>query len=341
MKALILSGGTGTRLRPLTYSKAKQLLPLVNKPVLIYLIEKIARAGIHDIGIIVGDTQEQVKKTVGSGEAWGTAITYIHQHKSLGLAHAVRTAADFLGRDDFVMILGDNIFNMELDSFIQNFYQQKANTSVLLHTVSNPSQFGVAVVKDGFVTALYEKPEKYISNLIITGVYAFDHSIFAAIDRIKPSRRGELEITDAIQNQLKNGARVTCDLVRGWWKDTGKLNDILEANRLMFDAALAEKVQMGNNVTIRNSIIQGPVHLDDDAVITDSFIGPYTTVGRRTRITECEIENCIILEDTQLANVSKKISGSLIGNQVSIQGSPENSSLVSTFFLGDHCQIDL
>lgn len=354
MKALILSGGTGTRLRPLTYSNAKQLLPLANKPILFYIIEKIIKAGISDIGIIVGDTQEEVKSVVGNGARWGVRLTYIYQAKSLGLAHAVKTAAEFLGDSDFVMVLGDNVFKMDLDLLIDNFYSRGANTSILLHRVENPSQFGVAVVKAGHITELIEKPKDFISDLIITGVYVFDKSIFAAIERTIPSPRGELEITDAIQNQLKMGGRVTYELLTGWWKDTGKLEDILEANRLVLDgleseyiiaansnSAISGKVEVGKNVIIKDSIIQGPVHIDEDTLIANCCIGPYTSIGKRATIKECEIDNCIILNDTKLTSINNRISQSLIGRNVSITGGMKKRPFSSSFLVGDNSVISL
>lgn len=353
MKALILSGGTGTRLRPLTYSNAKQLLPLANKPILFYIIEKIKSSGIKDIGIIVGDTHEQVKKTVGDGKRWDVDITYIYQPQSLGLAHAVSTASDFLEDSDFIMILGDNIFKMDLDILIENFISNKANTSILLHKVNNPSQYGVAVINNGYVIKLAEKPKEFLSDLIITGVYIFDHSIFSAIEKTTPSLRGELEITDAIQNQLEMGGKVTYELVKGWWKDTGKVADILEANRLVldeiseyqgtsnYDSLITGKVIIGNNVSVKDSIIQGPVHIDDDSIIKNSFIGPYTSLGKGTIVDECEIDNCIVLENTHLEKVNKRISGSLIGKNVSIKGNLKKLPLSNSFFVGDDSEIKL
>jgi glucose-1-phosphate thymidylyltransferase len=235
MKALILSGGTGTRLRPVTYTHAKQLMPLANKPTLFYIIEKIAKCGITDVGIIVGDTREEVIRAAGSGERWNIGISYIFQQNPLGLAHAVKTAEEFLGGEDFLMALGDNAFNMELDPFIKSHYIHHANTSLLLYRAENPSQYGVAVVDGDHVVRLAEKPKETISDLIITGVYFFDRSIFKAIDATSPSARGELEITDAIQKQIETGGRVCCELLTGWWKDTGKDRDLLEANRLVLD----------------------------------------------------------------------------------------------------------
>jgi glucose-1-phosphate thymidylyltransferase len=353
VKSLILSGGSGTRLRPLTYTNAKQLLPLANKPILFHIIEKIVKAGINDIGIIVGDTREEVIKTVGNGERWGIKISYLHQPEPLGLAHAVKTAAEFLMEDDFLMVLGDNVFNMELNPLINKFYSNNANSALLLHKVENPSQYGVAAVEDTRITKLVEKPKEFVSDLIITGVYIFDKSIFTAIDNIKPSPRGELEITDAIQKQLETGGRVTYELIQGWWKDTGKLEDILEANRLILDEMDGEfktlsqsnsifmgKIQLGNNVIIENSNITGPVAIADDTIIKNSYIGPYTSVGKAVTVNDCEIDNCIILENTEIDGIHNRISGSLIGKNVQIK-ELRKRPLSHTFLVGDNSKIYL
>lgn len=353
MKALILSGGLGSRLRPLTYTTAKQLLPLANKPILFYIIEKIVKLGIYDIGIIVGETHEDVKSVVGSGSRWNASITYIHQSSPLGLAHAVRIASEFLGEDDFIMVLGDNIFSMDLDILIKSFYKSNANTSILLYKVEDPSQYGVAVVENNHIIRLVEKPKEFISNLIITGIYIFDKSIFAAIDNTKPSERGELEITDAIVEQMKMGGIVTYEIIDGWWKDTGKLHDMLEANRLILDGMEYEnqtihsensvctgKIWTGTNVVIKNSRIIGPVIIADNSIITNSYIGPYTSIDKAVKINACEVDNCILLENAYLDNISKKISGSLIGRNVQIKAASERP-FSNTFLVGDNSEIYL
>ncbi len=353
MKALILSGGTGSRLRPLTYTNAKQLLPLANKPILFHIIEKVVKSGIHDIGIIVGDTHEEVRSTVGNGDRWNASIRYIHQPLPLGLAHAVKIASEFIGEDDFLMVLGDNVFSMELDNLINNFYINNSNSSILLHRVENPSQYGVAVVENNRIIRLVEKPVEFISDLIITGVYIFDKSIFPAIEDTKPSQRGELEITDAIQKQVETGERVTCEIIQGWWKDTGKLQDILEANRMILDGMENEyrsvqkdsfvcmgKLWTGKNVAVKNSIIIGPVTIADDSIILNSYIGPYTSIGKGVRITDCEVDNCIILENTQLDSISKRISGSLIGKNVLIKAA-DKRPFSNSFLVGDNSEIYL
>ncbi|MCR4436854.1 MAG: glucose-1-phosphate thymidylyltransferase [Clostridiales bacterium] len=351
MKALILSGGTGTRLRPLTYTNAKQLIPVANKPILYYIIEKISKVGIEDVGIIVGDTHQEIKIAVGNGNRWGIRTTFIHQPFPLGLAHAVKTASSFIGDSDFIMILGDNLFQMELDEIINNFYLNNSNASLLLHRVDNPSEFGVAVVENGRIVKLVEKPEDFISDLIVTGVYVFDKSIFNAISHINPSPRGELEITDAIQKLLEMGGKVSYTLTSGWWKDTGKICDVLEANRLILDSPdgiagsscvlgtlFNNRIHMGQNVTVENSVIQGPAVIGDDAVITGSCIGPYTSVGKRVEIINSHIENSIVLDNTKVENIGKKISGSLIGKNVTIKNSKSGQDSLS-FLLGDDSKI--
>lgn len=351
MKALILSGGTGTRLRPLTYTIAKQLLPVANKPILHYIIEKVAKAGITEVGIIVGNTQDEIKLSVGNGDQWNVNVTYIYQPLPLGLAHAVKTAADFLQDSDFLMILGDNLFQMELDSLIKSFRETGANASVLLHKIQNPTGFGVAVVENGQVVRLVEKPSEPISDLIITGVYLFDKSIFPAIENTKPSKRGELEITDAMQKLLETGGKMSFEIIRGWWKDTGKLKDILEANQLtlgeiksIFETPLGTsstytgEICVGKNVTIENSILRGPVIVGDNSCIINSYLGPYTAISSGVKISNCEVENAIILEGTQIENIDKKIDSSLIGRNAIIKGKkykPNSNSLL----VGDDSEV--
>jgi len=353
VKALILSGGTGTRLRPLTYTNAKQLLPLANKPIIFHIIEKIAKTGINKIGIIVGDSHEEVKRTVGNGERWNVDICYIHQPLPLGLAHAVKTASDFIKDEDFLMILGDNVFNMPLDTLIDNFHINKANSTLLLHKVENPSQYGVAVVDKDHIIKLAEKPKEFISDLIITGVYIFDKSIFPAIDNTKPSLRGELEITDAIEELLHTGGNITYEILHGWWKDTGRLKDMLEANSFILDEMESDnqsvqddntvyigKLRISKGANIKNSTISGPATIDDNSIIIDSYIGPYTSIGKGVRITNCEVDNCIILENTQLDGIKKRISSSLIGRNVSIKAA-EKRPFSNSFLVGDNSELYL
>lgn len=351
MKALILSGGTGTRLRPLTYTNAKQLIPIANKPALFFIIEKIAEAGIKDIGIIVGNTRNEIMSVVGDGSRWNVCITYIYQLNPLGLAHAVKIAHSYIGDEDFLMILGDNLFSMKLDVLIENFHINSSNASILLHRVENSSQYGVAVIEDGDIVQLVEKPKDNKSNFIITGVYIFDKNIFPAIDSISPSKRGELEITDAIQKLIDTNQKVTYELVKGWWKDTGKLYDVLEANKFTLidmtntpDTGLdnsctcKDKVFISSNAIIKNSIIYGPVIIGDNSVITDSTLGPFTSVGNNVKIRKCKIENSIILGGTELSNIQMKINNSLIGKNARVNGACTGTPSIC-FLIGDNSEV--
>ncbi|MDF2524749.1 MAG: glucose-phosphate thymidylyltransferase, partial [Clostridiales bacterium] len=287
--------------------------------------------GILDIGIVVGDTAGEIKASVGDGSKWSLHITYIYQTKPLGLAHAVNISKDFIQEDDFLMILGDNMFEMELDEIIKTFEAAGSNSTLLLHYVENPSEFGVAYISDNQIIKLVEKPEFPESNLAITGVYVFDKKIFEAISVTAPSPRGELEITDAIQNILYQGGSVTYKLTDGWWKDTGKLQNILEANQLLLkskpglrlsepckNCSLKGKVIIGHDVIIENSIINGPVIIGDHSVILNSSIGPNTSIGHDVTIIGTELENSIVLANSRFENVCKKIESSLIGKNAII-----------------------
>ena len=236
MKALVLSGGKGTRLRPITHTNAKQLVPIANKPILFYAIESIKEAGIKDIGVVVGDTKEEIKAALGNGSKWGVKITYIEQEAPLGLAHAVKISKGFINGDDFVMFLGDNLIKDGIVSLVDRFRKIRPASQILLARVAHPEQFGVAELKEGKVLKLVEKPENPRSDLALVGVYMFDKSIFEAVENIKPSNRGELEITDAIQYLIDHKFTVHPHIIDGWWKDTGKLEDILEANRIILDS---------------------------------------------------------------------------------------------------------
>lgn len=353
MKGLILSGGKGTRLRPLTYTQAKQLVPVANKPVLFYGIEALRDAGIREIGIIVGDTRSEIEAAVGDGSRWGIRIEIIPQDAPRGLAHAVKVAQDFLGEDEFVMYLGDNILKSGISSLVEEFQRNKPNALILLTEVPNPEIFGVAELKDGKVVKLVEKPKEPRSNLALVGVYMFDRNIFKAVDSIHPSWRNELEITDAIQFLVENGYSVHPHLVTGWWKDTGKIEDILEANRLILDTLegdikgeVDEKSRISGQVVINaatrieNSIIRGPVIIGPDARISDSYIGPFTSIQKGCRIYRTEIEHSIVLEDSDIRDVGSRIDESLIGRGVRIYRSP-NKPTAFRFMLGDKSEIGI
>jgi glucose-1-phosphate thymidylyltransferase len=350
MKALILSGGTGSRLKPLTFNRPKQMIPVANKPILFYIIEKVIDAGITDIGIIMGDNRTEIINSIESRGGWDADITYIYQKEPLGLAHAVKTAADFLNDDDFIMLLGDNLFNMNLNSIIDTFYLNSSNACIMLNRVDDPTQFGVAVVDKNIVIGVVEKPKKFISDLIITGIYVFDKSIFDAIDCIKPSGRGELEITDAIQKLIDLGLRVTYKTIDGWWKDTGTPQDLLEANRLILDgienklrteangkSIFLEKFHIGKNVIIEDSVITGPVAIGDNSFVVNSCIGPYASIGENAKIVNCAVRNSILLDGVRIEDVAK-IHDSLIGRNVIIKGTPDKSSS-GKLILGDNCEV--
>jgi glucose-1-phosphate thymidylyltransferase len=328
MKGLILSGGKGTRLRPLTYSIPKQLVPVANKPILHFVVEDLARAGIREIGVIYSpETGDEVKRSLGGGERWGVSLTYIYQAEPLGLAHAVKTARDFLGDSPFVMYLGDNLINSGIREFVNEFATSGADAIILLKEVADPSHFGVAVVDgDGRVQQLVEKPKDPPSNLALVGIYLFSPLVHEAIDRIRPSWRGELEITDAIQELVNSGHRVDAHVLRGWWLDTGKKDDMLEANRVVLDDLIAREIRgsvdnvsqvtgrviVGEGAEIVNSQVRGPAVIGARTVVSNSFIGPYTSIGDECLVENSCIEFSVIMDGCQIRDVAK-LDESLIG----------------------------
>jgi glucose-1-phosphate thymidylyltransferase len=326
MKGLILSGGKGTRLRPITFTQAKQLIPVANKPVLFYGIEALVEAGIREIGIVVGDTKNEIMECVKDGSKWGAKITYIEQEAPLGLAHAVKISESFLGKEPFVMYLGDNILRDGIKPFVQKFLSKKPNSLILLSKIDHPERFGVAELEGGKVIRLIEKPKKPPSDLALVGVYIFDYHIFEAVNSIKPSWRNELEITDAIQFLIDKGYKVMAEVVNGWWKDTGKLEDILGANRLILEkienkiegeldneSKITGKVIIQKGSIIKRSSIRGPVIIGSGCEIIDSYIGPFTSIHENVKIVRSEIEHSIILEGCTIKDIGSKIDESLIG----------------------------
>jgi glucose-1-phosphate thymidylyltransferase len=353
MKGLILSGGKGTRLRPLTFTQAKQLVPVANKPVLFYGIEALQEAGIKDIGIVVGDTKDEIKEAAGDGSRWGLRITYIEQEAPLGLAHAVKISEGFLGDEPFVMYLGDNILKSGIKSLVEEFREKKPNSLILLTEVPDPRLFGVAELKNGKVVRLVEKPKKPMSNLALVGVYMFDFHVFEAINAIKPSWRNELEITDSIQYLVDHGYEVHPHLVSGWWKDTGKIEDILEANRLILESIVGKiqgkvdkasringQVIIEEGVVVQNSIIRGPAIIGPETEIIDSYIGPFTAIQEKCRIIKTEIEHSIVLEGSEIRDVGGRIDQSLIGRDVKIYKCPPKPS-VYRLIVGDKSEIGI
>jgi len=353
MKGLILSGGKGTRLRPLTYTRAKQLVPVANKPVLFYGVEAIVAAGIHDIGVVVGDTREEIQAALGDGSRFGARITYIEQDAPRGLAHAVLISEPFLRGEPFVMYLGDNLIADGIAGLVQEYRSIGCNSQILLARVPNPEQFGVAELDNGTVVRLSEKPKEPRSNLALVGVYMFDDTIWEAVKAIRPSARQELEITDAIQWLIDHGKSVHPHVVSGWWKDTGKIEDMLEANRIIldtFDPRGLEAVDSGCRVEgkvviepggrLYGSIVRGPAIIGAGAEIREAFVGPYTSIGAGCYIERCEIENSIVLQGSRIERIPGRIADSLIGTNVRIHPGAERPR-VHRFLIGDNSEIGI
>ena len=353
MKGLILSGGRGTRLRPLTYTSAKQLVPIANKPVLFYGIEALADAGIRDIGIVVGDTQSEIRAAVGDGSKWGVRVTYIEQDAPRGLAHAVKISQGFIGTDPFVMYLGDNLLNKGITQFVQEFTRDRPSAQILLAKVPDPQMFGVAELREGRVVRLVEKPKEYIGDLALVGVYLFGPEVFESVGRIRPSFRNELEITDAIQDLIDHGLTVRPQIVDGWWKDTGKLEDMLEANRLILetleqrvdgivdeDSRIEGKVVIERGAVVERSVIRGPAIIGCKAKIVHAYVGPFTSIMNDVEIHDSEIEHSIVLEGSSLRDLANRVTDSLIGKNVRIYRVPRKPSAYR-FMLGDNSEVGI
>jgi glucose-1-phosphate thymidylyltransferase len=353
MKALVLSGGAGTRLRPITHTSAKQLVPVANKPVLFYGLEAIRDAGVTDVGIIVGDTQAEIEAAVGDGSELGIRVTYIRQEAPLGLAHCVLIAQDFLADDDFVMYLGDNFIIGGITELVEEFRSAQYDAQILLTRVANPSQFGVAELgPNGGVTTLVEKPKEPKSDLALVGVYMFRPVIHDAVRSIKPSARGELEITDAIQWLIDEGKDVRPHMVTGYWKDTGRLEDMLECNRKVLeslepsvagtvdtDSVLSGRVVVEEGAVIERSTVRGPAIIGRDTVLRDTYVGPFTSIYFGCTLEDTEIEHSIVLEESTIRGVGR-IEDSLIGKQVEVAPS---SALprAHRLMLGDHSKVSI
>ena len=353
MKALVLSGGAGTRLRPITHTSAKQLVPVANKPVLFYGLEAIRDAGVTEVGIIVGDTAAEIEAAVGDGSELGISVTYIRQDAPLGLAHCVLIAHDFLGDDDFVMYLGDNFIIGGITELVQEFRAGTYDAQILLTKVDNPSQFGVAELgPHGGVTTLVEKPKEPKSDLALVGVYMFRPVIHDAVRAIKPSARGELEITDALQWLIDEGRDVRPHLVTGYWKDTGRLEDMLECNRKVLesveplvlgsvdaDSQLIGRVVVEEGAVIERSTVRGPAIIGRDSVVRDTYVGPFTSIYFGCTLEDTEIEHSIVLEESTIRGVGR-IEDSLIGKQVEV--SPSSAlPRAHRLMLGDHSRVSI
>ena len=367
MKGLILSGGAGTRLRPITHTSAKQLVPVANKPILFYGIEAMARAGIVDIGIIVGDTRDEVMRAVGDGTAFGVSVTYIPQDEPLGLAHCVRIARGFLGDDDFVMYLGDNMLEQGLVEFVDGFERERDRANapqldaehvapaaqILLARVDNPSAFGVADIDaKGEIVQLVEKPANPPSNLALVGVYLFDSSVHEAVAAIEPSPRGELEITDAIQWLIDSGRRVRHEVLQGWWIDTGKKDPLLSCNRLVLDviersvegevdeSSLVEgRVIIEDGAQIVRSTVRGPVVIGAGTRIVDSYVGPYTSVAAGCEVVGSELDHSMLLEGARIDGI-ERLTDSLVGRRAVVTRGEARPRAVR-LMLGDDSSVEL
>ena len=353
MKGLILSGGKGTRLYPLTYTSAKQLIPVANKPVLFRVVETLREAGISDIGVVVGDTASEIKNAVGDGSRWGVKITYIPQEAPLGLAHAVKISRDFLGDDRFVMFLGDNVIQGGLAPLLRGFAGSDYNCQIVLTRVAEPEHYGIAQLDNGRIVRLIEKPKQPPSDLALVGIYMFDSNVFEAVSAIKPSWRGELEITDAIQYLVDKGYRVFPHVHTGWWIDTGKPIDMLAANSLVLeeinhtveghvdkDSILEGRVTIEQGAEIINSRIRGPAIIGQDTRIVNSYIGPFTSIYHHCVIENSEIEHSIVLEHCRIADVPARVEDSLIGRHVQLTRSPTKPKAYK-LTLGDHSQVGI
>jgi glucose-1-phosphate thymidylyltransferase len=353
MKALVLSGGSGTRLRPITHTSAKQLLPVANKPVLFYGLEAIRDVGITEVGIVVGDTAPAIKQAVGDGSAFGLEATYIQQDAPRGLAHAVLIARDFLGDDDFVMYLGDNFIVGGITSLVDEFRSQRPDAQILLTEVPDPRQFGVAELDDaGQVIGLEEKPQQPKSDLALVGVYIFTPAVHEAVRNLSPSWRGELEITEAIQWLIDNGRKVRSTTITGYWKDTGNVTDMLEVNRMVLegleyqvdgdvDAAteLIGRVVIESGAVVSGSRIVGPVIIGSGSKVLNSYVGPFTSVARDCAIVDSEIEYSILLRGASIDGV-RRIEASLIGHDVAVTPAPRVPK-AHRLVLGDHSKVQI
>lgn len=351
VRALVLSGGEGSRLRPITHTNAKQLIPIANEPILFTALGAIRDAGISEVGIVVGATADEVKGAVGDGSAWGLRVSYIHQEAPLGLAHAVLTARDFVAGEPFVMYLGDNLLLEGIAGFVRGYERHRPNAQIFLARVPEPERFGVAVLEGDRVVKLVEKPKEHISDLALVGVYLFDGSILEAASSIRPSRRGELEITDAIQWLIDNGRTVRAEMVTGWWKDTGRPEDLLEANRMMLstlssrvdgevDAAssLEGVVVVERGAKVVRSRIVGPAIVGEGTCVEDSQVGPNVSLSSGCTVTGSTVADSIVMEGCTVAGV-RGLAGSLLGRGVEVRHSGRGG--LHRLVVGDQSRVEV
>lgn len=353
LKGLVLSGGVGTRLRPITHTSAKQLVPVANKPILFYGIESLVEAGVTDIGIIIApETGAEIRDAVGTGGSFGANITWIEQDQPAGLAHAVLTARDFIGSDPFVMYLGDNLLRDGIQDFVESFHASRPDALVLLTAVDDPSSYGVAELDGEKIVRLVEKPREPISDLALVGVYLFTESIFPAAAALKPSWRGELEITEAIQGLIDGGQKVEYEVVTGWWKDTGALADMLEANRLVLaetetdlvgevlDSEIDGEVFLAEGARLVRTRVSGPAVIGQDCLIEDSIIGPNCSIGASVVIRNSRLEDSIILDGCRIEGVESGLRGSLLGRDVEVTRAFDSAG-AAQLMVGDNSRVEL
>jgi glucose-1-phosphate thymidylyltransferase len=353
LKGLILSGGTGTRLRPITHTSAKQLVPVANKPVLFYGIEAMAQAGIRDVGIIIApETGDEIRAAAGDGGRFDVKLTYIEQEAPLGLAHAVLTAEPFLGDAPFVMYLGDNLLQGGIDDLVAAFREGEPDALILLTPVLDPENYGVAELRDGQVVRLVEKPPEPNTDLALVGVYMFTPEIHSAARAIQPSGRGELEITDAIQHLVDGGRRVEPHIVRGWWKDTGRLDDMLEANRLVLETIVARvdgelvdsqidgRVIVEEGARLERSTVRGPAIIGARTRLVDCYVGPYTAIAEDCLVKNAEVEHSILLAGSSVCDLAGRMESSLLGRNVRV-GRTARQPRAYRFMVGDNSEIGI
>jgi glucose-1-phosphate thymidylyltransferase len=353
LKALIASGGRGTRLRPITHTRNKHLIPIANKPILHYAIEAAADAGITEVAIVINADSDEVPQAIGDGSRWGIHITYIPQLTPGGLAQVVALAEEFVGKDRFIFYLGDNMVVGGVRRFIDEFTKSGCNCFLTLSKVKDPERFGVPEIRDGRIVSVEEKPKQPKSSFAVAGIYLYDHHIFEAVKAITPSARGELEISDAHQYLIDKGYKVGFAEITGWWKDTGKPTDLLEANRLVLDnitpdiqgevddrSTIAGKVIIQRGARIVNSVVRGPAIIGENCVIEDSYVGPFSSIGSKTVVRRSEVEYSIILRECKILNIGIRLEGSILGNDVEIveaTGKP----MVHRFLIGDQSRVEV
>ena len=351
MRALVLCGGEGSRLRPLTHTNAKQLIPVAGSPILFHALEAIRDAGITEVGVVVGSTGEEVRAAVVDGSAWGLVVTYIEQEAPLGLAHAVLTAREFVAGQPFLMYLGDNVLLEGVSRFVEEFERTRPDAQIFLARVKEPQHFGVAVLEGDRVVRLVEKPREFVSDLALVGVYLFDDSILEACDTLEPSWRGELEITEAIQWLIDHGRTVRAEMVSGWWKDTGRPEDLLEANRMMLSvragdvrgevdeaSTLSGTVVLAPGAKVIRSRVKGPVAIGPDSVIEDSDVGPNVSIERDCRITRSSLEDSIVMQGCAIEGV-KGIAGSILGKNAEVRHSGREG--IHRLIVGDQSRVEV